>query len=106
IKHAYGRSTAISKFDPARPDDPIPTEVTILDHNGRPTPVDEMRLVVRSARYNVPVDPASWTLAGLKMPVGTEVVDYRSSQSAGYWDGAGLSRNLPAGASQTSKRRM
>jgi len=104
LKQAYGRSTAISKFDAARPEDPIPTEVTILDFNGRPAPVTELRFLVRSARINVPVDPVSWTLAGLKMPVGTEVVDYRISRSIGYWDGTQLSPNLPPGSSSTRKQ--
>jgi len=55
------------------------------------------------ARFNVPVDAASWTLAGLNMQVGTWVVDYRISRSIGYWDGSGLSENLPPRTPQTGK---
>jgi peroxiredoxin len=53
------------------------------------------RLIRQTARFNVPVDAASWTLAGLGMQVGTWVVDYRSRRPTGYWDGSGLTANPP-----------
>ena len=103
IRQAYGRSTVTSKFDPEHPEDPIPIEVTILDFNGKTNPDLWERFVRRSARFNTPVDPVSWTLAGLNMPIGTEVTDYNSNRGNGYWNGTGLSPELPANAIPSAK---
>ncbi|MGH9645441.1 MAG: TlpA family protein disulfide reductase [Bryobacteraceae bacterium] len=62
---------------------------------GTQTAFTQRVMVRRSAQFNIAVDPASWTLAGLGMKVGTDVSDYRVSRSIGYWTGAGLSEDLP-----------
>jgi len=98
LKHQFNGSTVLSKYDPADPQDPIPTAITEMFLHGTVgtnTAFSERRLVRRSARFNLPVDPASWTLAGLGMQIGTEVVDYRISRRVGYWDGSGLSESVP-----------
>jgi len=81
----------------------MPIEVRTVSFYGTERGRQEECIVRRNARYNVPVDPASWTLAGLNMPVGTEVVDYRASRSLGYWNGTGLSEHPPRGPAQTTK---
>jgi peroxiredoxin len=95
----------ISRFDAAHPEDPMPAEVTVLTTNRGVNGSSETRFIRRSARYNVPVDPASWTLAGLGMPVGTGVVDSRvpGYRVLGYWNGSGLSANPPPGPQPTDK---
>jgi hypothetical protein len=49
----------------------------------------------RNTRYDVPIEPKAFTLAGLGMPVGTPVVDVRIHQRIGYWNAKNLSVNLP-----------
>jgi RNA polymerase sigma factor (sigma-70 family) len=104
IKHQFNGSTVLSKYDLANPQDPIPTEVTAMVLHGTVgtnTAFSQERYIRRNARFNVPVDPPSWTLAGLGMQIGTEVIDYRISQRVGYWNGSGLSPDLPARRSKS-----
>ncbi len=107
IKHQFNGNTVWSKYDAANPQDPIPTEVRAM--TGHLTSGTNHifyhayhQYVRRSARFNVPVDPASWTLAGLGMQIGTDVVDYRTSRSLGYWNGSGLSATPPRGPQKTA----
>ncbi|MGO8930874.1 MAG: TlpA family protein disulfide reductase [Limisphaerales bacterium] len=94
-KQGYNGDAVFSIFDAANPDDPIPKEVRAVVFRGRERRLAETRYFCRSARFNIPVASASWTLAGLNMPLGTEVVDYRSSRGLGYWNGTGLSDDPP-----------
>ena len=94
IKNAWNGDEVLSEFDPAQPDDPIPTEVFCIAFHGPDRERSQTRFIRRRARFNVPVDPASWTLAGLNLPVGTEVVDLRIQRRIGYWNGSGLSQNF------------
>jgi peroxiredoxin len=99
------RGVAISQFDAAHPEDPMPTEVTILAVSGAgngQTTRSETHFIRRSARYNIPVDPVSWTLGGLGMPVGTGVADTRNKAYA-YWNGSGLSEDPPPRPQPTAK---
>ena len=99
VKFTSNGSEVISKYDDANPRDPIPCEIrTMFLHGttGTQTAFEYSCFTRRTARFEVQVDPVSWTLAGLGMKVGTDVVDYRLSRSLGYWTGAGLSENLPA----------
>ncbi len=95
LKSAWNGNEVTSKYDAAHPDDPIPTEVLCANYSGRDRERSETRFVRRSAQFNVPVDPASWTLAGLDMPIGAAVLDYRINRRIGYWNGSGLSENPP-----------
>jgi peroxiredoxin len=101
VKSQYNGGTVVSKFDAARPKDPIPIEV--LYRRDAKTASFEMRFLRRDARLNVPVDPASWTLAGLNMQIGTPVVDVRIHRRIEYWDGTGLSQKPPRATRQTAK---
>jgi peroxiredoxin len=96
LKQEFNGNTAYSRFSQTDPSDPIPVEVKEVHFTGRELSRYEVCFVRRKARFNIPVDSATWTLAGLKMPVGTEIIDYRISRRIGYWDGVGLSQSLPA----------
>jgi hypothetical protein len=88
----------LSHFDEQHPDDPIPFEIHLVQHyGGDPRPCEEW-LIRSNTRYNVPINPKAWTLAGLGMPVGTPVVDDRIMRRIGYWTGSDLSENTPHGA--------
>jgi len=98
LRHTFNGSEVTSKYDEANPRDAIPIEVNeMLLHGttGTQTAFTWVHITRPNARFNLPVDPASWTLAGLGMKVGTDVVDYRNSRSLGYWTGTGLSEGLP-----------
>ncbi|MBL9128496.1 MAG: sigma-70 family RNA polymerase sigma factor, partial [Verrucomicrobiales bacterium] len=84
---------AVSTFDPAAPGDPIPRTVVMTENPSRFE--YRGRLRVSDVRYGVPVDPKTFTLAGLSMAVGTDVVDVRLHRRIGYWTGKGLSEDLP-----------
>ena len=94
LKQASGSNFVVSKYDDAKPRDPIPTEVTTMDlRNGSPS--FGTRFIRSNSNFDILIDPASFTLAGLGMQVGTEVSDNRIHRRIGYWTGAGLSENLP-----------
>jgi hypothetical protein len=105
VKCGFNGNTVFSKYDAANPDDPIPTKIRIVMFYGRENARFDKHILRRSARFNIPVDPTSWTLAGFNMPVGTDVVDYRISRSIGYWDGRGLSESPPPRPAQPSRKR-
>lgn len=93
-KVAFNGDVVTSKYDESHPSDPIPIEIIAM--NNRNGSLAFGRRFIRSNfQPDVPIDPVSWTLAGLNMAVGTPVVDERIHQRIGYWDGAGLSDNLP-----------
>ncbi|HXJ57288.1 MAG TPA: sigma-70 family RNA polymerase sigma factor [Verrucomicrobiae bacterium] len=104
LKHAQGGDFAMSKYDDANPRDPLPIEVTTMESRPRqPQPLAfASRFVRTKAQWNVSVEPSSFTLAGLGMPIGTQVTDIRNPrtdgyyQDLGYWNGAGLSEFPPA----------
>jgi thiol-disulfide isomerase/thioredoxin len=103
LKHTVNGSVVVAKYDDANPADPIPIEVTetyLHGTRGDGKACSVTRFTRRNARFNIPVDPASWTLAGLDMKIGASVVDDRLMRRIGYWNGTGLSDNLP---SQTAK---
>jgi RNA polymerase sigma factor (sigma-70 family) len=99
IKYASNEETAISKFDGTSDGDAIPSEVVMIDQRNSVSRFDR-RIIRFNTQVNVQVDPSTWTLAGLGMKVGTDVVDVRHHRRIGYWTGTGLSESLP---SQTVK---
>jgi hypothetical protein len=88
-------TTIFAKFDDQNPSDPLPVEIDAMQHFGGDPRPWETRMVRRKTRYNVPIEPKAFTLAGLDMPIGAPVVDVRIHQRIGYWTGAKLSENLP-----------
>ena len=99
VKHAYNGSDVVSAFDGSNYRDPIPLEIIttgLHGTTGRGTAVYQKQIIRRQARFDIPVNPDAWTLAGLGMKIGTAVADNRIMRRIGYWDGIGLSDNLPA----------
>ena len=90
LKQAVGGDFAYSKYDDANPRDPIPIEVTTINSSPRNAPVFTTRFTRVKAEFDLRVDPASFTLAGLGMPAGTQVSDMRIGRSLGHWTGTGL----------------
>ena len=87
----------ISRYAPDRSRDPLPVEVIAQTRNY----VKRFRRT--ASEYNIPVDPATFTLAGLGMQRGTSVIDYRTQRSLGYWTGQGLSEDLPSKQADTEQ---
>jgi RNA polymerase sigma factor (sigma-70 family) len=86
LKHSEFGDVLVSHYAPDRPNDPLPIEV-----------IEETKNYVKrfkrtSGFYRVPVDPATFTLAGIGMPIGTSVIDSRAQRQLGYWTGSGLSQ--------------
>lgn len=94
IQQTYGLDIVKSKFDDLNLNDPIPIEVSTMSFRNGSLEYNS-RLVRSKASYNEPVDQTNFSLAGLGMPVGTEVSDNRIHRMIGYWNGLGLSENLP-----------
>jgi peroxiredoxin len=104
LKYASSGSTVVEKYDDANPEDPLPIEITeSLLHrmNGGGKDFLAKHITRGKTQFNIPVDPASWTLAGLGMKIGTPVVDERLMRRIGYWNGTGLSENLPGDAAKS-----
>ncbi len=94
LKSAYGSDMAMSQYDDTGLGEAIPTEVLLV--RIRKGSIDYRQRFVRSkARFNIAIDPTNFTLAGLNLPVGTDVHDDRIMRRIGYWTGTGLSENLP-----------
>ena len=104
LKHTWNGSTVISKYDQTNAKDPLPIEVNaqVLHGTiGKHTAFLGKRLVRDRTRYDIPIDPACCSLAGLGMKKGTDVIDYTKHHSIGYWDGTGLSENPPSKAEKS-----
>jgi len=93
VQARTGANTVISKYAPAQAGQSLPTEVTTTGSYGSSRIT--RRFLRTEARFNQPIDPASWTLAGLGMALETTVSDNRIHRRIGYWTGAGLSEFLP-----------
>ena len=52
-------------------------------------------VTVSNVEFDVRIPPETWTFAGLDLLIGTPIADLRIHQRIGYWDGAGLSQDLP-----------
>ncbi len=86
----------VSNYSSTDPNDPLPMEVSTTT---RPY---INRLTRGKSEYNITVDPALTTLAGLQMQRGSPVVDVRAHRSIGYWTGEGLSQHLPKKETEVS----
>lgn len=49
-----------------------------------------LTVALTEAEANVAFEETNWTLAGLNLPVGTEVVDRRTKLTTGYWSGTNV----------------
>jgi len=98
LKHADpgNHSMLFERYDPQNPSDPLPGEIDFIDQGHW---AYECYWFRRHARYNVPIDPKAFTLAGLGMAPGVPVVDVRIQQRIGYWNGSTLVEDFPRNAS-------
>lgn len=98
------RGMVYSTYDEKHPDDPLPIETHEISYYGTdPRPWD-VWMTRTNTRYNVPINPKSFTLAGLEMPIGTPVVDVRLMKRIGYWTGNGLAEDFPRPAGNGLER--
>jgi RNA polymerase sigma factor (sigma-70 family) len=95
LKQAVGNDIVASRYDETTPRDPIPTEVTAMTLYQNSALAFSKHFVRSNAHFNVTIDPAAFTLAGLGMAVGTPVSDIRIHRRIGYWTGTGLAENPP-----------
>lgn len=107
LKADSGSSVMVAKYGRATAG-PLPVEVTFTYLGPNRAIQGQNRIVQTAAQFNVPVEPATFTLAGLGMKIGTDVGDSRIRRRIGYWTGTGLSEDLPrktaaAGASEEEK---
>jgi RNA polymerase sigma factor (sigma-70 family) len=94
LKLQFNGDVALSRYSDTDLNDPLPTEVRNITYRSG-IPRYETRVVRLRTQYDVPVDPACWTLDGLHMKIGTDVSDNRNHRGIGYWTGTGLSDGLP-----------
>src|SRR5262249_37734954 len=115
LKVAYDGDSVVSRYDAANLRDPLPLEMTVVSsYRNRPLS-SQTRITRANARINVPIDPDSFTIAGLGMPIGTPVTDIRAYRNPdrktytglGYWTGAGLAEfPPPKGAAPPKVRQL
>jgi peroxiredoxin len=79
---------------------PLPVRVKVVSHDRRGKTDHELVLQRVSApgasQVNVAIDPATWTLAGLGMPIGEPVSDELGDLTKiVYWDGKALTKVQP-----------
>ncbi len=94
LQFGWNGDTTTSTYDPSSAEDPFPTAITTVSYR-HGHPITQQSVARTKTQLGIEVDPASFTLAGLGMKVGTDVCDDRISRGIGYWTGSGLSENLP-----------
>jgi hypothetical protein len=98
---AFDTRTIRSKY--SSPNDVLPCEVietTVSKGVKRSHSVTQISHVV----YNVAFEADTWTLAGLNMPIGTEITDYRLHLTIGYWNGTGISERKERGKTSATNQ--
>lgn len=93
LKTSLPGQEVVSTYDDRSPVLAIPQQVVFT--HGAPNAPFGSRITVSEPRYGVPVDPKTFTLAGLSMAVGTPVADVRLRRRIGYWTGSRLTEGLP-----------
>ena len=100
LKYGFNGAFAVSKFAGKSANDPLPSQVVVSEYRNGAVWLERVFTGIK-ARFELPVPPSTWTLAGLGMKIGAEVIDVRVQRGIGYWTGSGLSdnpgsRNAPA----------
>lgn len=104
LKYEANGEVITSCYSEKNAHDPLPVEVHHVSLSRGAVQI-ETHLTRRTSKFNVPIDPACWTLEGLHMKVGTDVSDDRVMQIIGYWNGASLSKEPnPKPVSATANR--
>lgn len=96
------RVIATSRYDKNLMPPSIPFEVETESFDGKDRATGRQLIRVTKAELGIPIDPQTWELAGLNLPIGTPVADLRLKQRIGYWNGRGLSQDPPATAETVS----
>jgi hypothetical protein len=68
----------------------LPSRVECSSSNTNGTLRFGLVVTITKAEQNVAFPEANWTLAGLNLPVGTEVMDRRTKLTIGYWNGTNV----------------
>jgi len=89
------RSVVICQYDKAVLLGTIPVEVSLTGYDAEGNVDRQCLMRVLSVDLAYKPDSQTWKLTGLELPVGTPVTDLRLKQRIGYWDGKGLSKQLP-----------
>jgi len=73
---------------------PFPTSThiysVVFQEDGKETVDFDRHITVKDVQIKKSFPPETFTLAGLNLPLNTEVSDYRISRRLGYWDGEKL----------------
>lgn len=93
-----------SKYSDATLANSIPVEV-IANTDPNRVPYIHRQFTRSNPAINIPVNPSSFTLAGLNMQIGTDVIDYRIHRRIGYWTGSELSEDLPGKNAEPKEQR-
>jgi len=94
LQMTIGLNLIKSRYSETDLNDPLPVEITNLEfQNGALAYTIRMTCIWKDR--NQVVDPELFTLAGMGMPIGTQVNDNRKHIILGYWTGSGLTENLP-----------
>jgi peroxiredoxin len=101
------KELTVCEFEPADADNPIqPIPIRITQTSYRPgySPSNwssqrfETIVERRETRFNVPIPPETFTMAGMGLSIGTMVMDPRRREIVGYWDGTNIAKNQPRNA--------
>ncbi|WP_435020436.1 TlpA family protein disulfide reductase [Tundrisphaera sp. TA3] len=95
IRTRLGRSEVVSEYGALDDDCPLPTRITSRHFDANGIQDRGWSIEREETRNGIPVDPSTWTLAGLEMPAGVAVTDRRGKQSLGFWDGRSLTKAPP-----------
>lgn len=97
-KQFHNGETAWSTYNEDDASDPLPVKVVAGKFDGD-VPAGRISTFRRfNTAYNIDVPSNTWTIAGLRPPIGAEVSDERLHRRIGYWDGTGVSEKYPANA--------
>jgi thiol-disulfide isomerase/thioredoxin len=91
MRSKLGRGEVISEYGLPGGGERLPIRVTARRNDPDGTLVQELIIERKKSEFDVPIDPKTWTFAGLGMPVGEPVTDHRVKRVIGYWDGQRLS---------------
>ena len=69
---------------------PLPSRITIRRNGPQGELELDRKIDVTSIKYNQDIPDSFFDLKSMRLPLNTEVVDYRAQQRLGYWDGEKL----------------
>jgi hypothetical protein len=88
-------SVTTAKYGVSGTDRQFPTEVHTVEYRG-PARGAECDIIITHAAFDLRADQNTFTLTGLKLPIGTSVNDLKIHRRIGYWDGRDVVEQPPA----------